>query len=103
MADEDNWAALPGTGDADFDRMLARVVDTVASKGKEYTVGSADRLANFRGVGQDVDVPMEKVWYTFFNKHYRALQSYIKNGCKVQSNEGIDGRILDLIVYLLLF
>lgn len=91
------------TGDPDFDEMLARCIETMDTKGQEYTAGSKDRLANFKGVAADVDMPMEKVWYTFFNKHLRAIQSYIKNGCEVKSNEGIDGRIMDCIVYLLLF
>jgi hypothetical protein len=91
------------TGDPEIDQLYAECIKCFAEKGAEYTVGSKDRLANFRGVAQDVDVPMEKVWYTFFNKHLRALQSYIKNGCTVKSNEPIRSRIMDLIVYLTLF
>lgn len=91
------------TGDAEIDAMLNECIKTLSTKGAEYTGGSPDRLNNFRMVGKDVDVPMEKVWYTYFNKHLRALQSYIKNGCVVKSNEPIQGRIMDLIVYLLLF
>lgn len=91
------------TGDVEIDKMLQSCVDTLSTKGREYTVGSTDRLANFRGVSEAVGIPMEKAWYVFFNKHLTALQSYIKNGCKVQSNETIHGRIMDLITYLLLF
>lgn len=94
---------IPYTGDAEIDAMLHECIKTMASKGAEYTVGSRDRLANFRGVAADVGIEMEKAWYVFFNKHLRALQSYIKNGCVVKSNEPISGRIMDLIVYLLLF
>jgi hypothetical protein len=91
------------TGNVKIDSMIERCVRTMATKGAEYTVGSEDRLANFRGVSQDVGIPMEKAWYVFFNKHLRAIQSYIKNGCRVKSEEGITGRIMDCIVYLLLF
>ena len=91
------------TGDPEIDALYRDCIKCFAEKGAEYTVGSKDRLANFRGVATDVDVPMEKVWYTFFNKHLRALQSYIKNGCTVKSNEPIQSRIMDLIVYLTLF
>jgi hypothetical protein len=91
------------TGDPEIDALYRECITCFAEKGAEYTVGSKDRLANFRGVAADVDVPMEKVWYTFFNKHLRALQSYIKNGCTVKSNEPIRSRIMDLIVYLTLF
>lgn len=91
------------TGDGETDRMLADCIKTMSSKGKEYTGGSPDRLNNFRQAGIDVGVPMHQVWYVYYNKHLRALQSYIKNDCKVQSNETIQSRIMDCIVYLLLF
>lgn len=93
----------PLTGDAEIDRMLDDCIRTMSSKGKEYTGGSSDRLNNFRQAGIDVDLGMEKVWYVFFNKHLRAIQSYIKNDCRVQSQESIQSRIMDCIVYLLLF
>lgn len=90
------------TGDVDIDEMLRACIKTFQTKGAEYTIGSPDRLANFRGAAADADIPMEKVWWIFFNKHLRAVQYYIKHG-KVESNEPIDGRIMDCIVYLLLF
>lgn len=91
------------TGDPEIDALYRDCLKCFAEKGEEYTVGSKDRLANFRGVAEDVGIPMEKAWYVFFNKHLRALQSYIKNGCYVKSNEPIQSRIMDLIVYLTLF
>lgn len=91
------------TGDPEIDLMLADCIKTMSSKGAEYTGGSPDRLNNFRQAGTDVGLPMEKVWYVFFNKHLRAVQSYIKNGCTVKSNETIHSRLMDCIVYLLLF
>src|SRR4051812_49202934 len=91
------------TGDAEIDSLLGDIIKTLESKGKEYTVGSSDRLANFRGISQDVGIPMEKAWYVFANKHYRAIQSFVKNGGKIFSDEKIRGRIMDMIVYLLLF
>jgi hypothetical protein len=90
-------------GDKEMNEMFRDCINTMSSKGKEYTGGSPDRLNNFRQAGVDVGLEMEKVWYVFFNKHLRAVQSYIKNGCKVQSNEPIQSRIMDCIVYLFLF
>lgn len=91
------------SGDAEIDGLLRDVIETLRTKGKEYTVGSPDRLAHFRGVAADVGIPMEKSWYVFANKHWQAIRSYIKNGGKVFSNETIRGRIMDVIVYMLLF
>jgi hypothetical protein len=103
LEEKDALLPLDMTGDAEVDAMLRDCIDTMSSKGQEYTGGSPDRLNNFRQAGLDVGLPMEKVWYVFFNKHLRALQSYIKNGCVVKSNETIHSRIMDCIVYLLLF
>ena len=91
------------TNDPEIDAMLRDCINTLFTKGEEYTIGSQDRLHNFRTVGQVVGEPMEKVWFTYFYKHYSAIVSYIKNGCQVKSNESIQGRIMDCIVYLLLF
>jgi hypothetical protein len=91
------------TGDVEIDLLLRKCIETLSTKGVEYTGGSPDRLNNFRQVGEAVGIPMEKAFYVFFNKHIRALESYIKNDCEVKSEESIHGRIMDLIVYLLLF
>lgn len=90
------------SGDKQIDQMIVDCLNTMRTKGQEYTIGSVDRLANFRTVGEQVGEPMEKVWFTYFYKHYSALVSYIKNG-GVKSNETIQSRIMDCIVYLLLF
>jgi len=90
------------TGDADIDQMISKCIETIATKGAEYTIGSSDRLHNFRTVGEFTGIPMAKVWATYVYKHFAAVMAYVKNG-KVQSNEPIEGRIMDVIVYMLLF
>ena len=37
----------------------------------------------------------------FMNKHFRSVRSYVKNG-EVKSNESIQGRLHDIIVYSLI-
>lgn len=79
------------------------------SKGKEYTQGNLDVLANFRRVGLEIQPLMREGasieqaalvgWAVFFSKHYDALRSYIKYGTE-SSSEGIEGRIDDMQVYL---
>ena len=91
------------TGDLEIDELLERCVSTLESKGAEYTIGSDDRLHNFRTVADSIGLKMPQVWFTYFYKHFSAISSYVKNDCTVKSNEGIDGRIMDCIVYLLLF
>ena len=90
------------TKDDEIDEFLDECFDTMAKKGKDYTIGSVDRLANFKNVGEFVDIHMSKVFAVYFYKHIAAIFSYIKNGGQTES-EPIEGRIKDCIVYLLLF
>lgn len=90
------------TGDPDFDSLLEEVLKTLETKGADYTMGSKDRLHNFRTVGSFVDLSKEKVWSVYFYKHIAAIFNYIKSGGQSES-EPIRGRIVDAIVYLLLF
>ena len=74
-------------------------------KGAEYS-GDFDRLANFRRNSRDLGVPMELVWRIYAAKHWDAIGQYcadLVTGRERQRLEPIEGRIDDLLVYLLLF
>lgn len=73
-----------------------------ATKGKEYTDGSSDRLENFKSEGKNIGISELAIWSVYASKHFRSIQSYIRNDGKIFSNEPIEGRIDDLILYLLL-
>jgi hypothetical protein len=103
-----NTTIIKLSGDKDFDEMFTNCIGTLATKGEEYTIGSKDRLANFKRSAEKlrrpgVDIQMQDVWLIFFDKHWSAVQNYLKNDCHVKSNEPIQGRIMDCIVYLILF
>lgn len=94
---------------ASFDLMVAdtfrEIQELIKVKGGEYS-GDVDRLANFRRNAEDQGLPMESVWRTYAGKHWDALTQYVKdlNGGKTrQRSEPLEGRVDDLIVYLLLF
>lgn len=90
------------TGDVEFDELLRQVTEILKTKGADYTLGTGDRLHNFRTVAEFCGMTMQEVWGVYFYKHMSAIFSFIKNGGKVES-EPIDGRILDAVTYLLLF
>lgn len=69
------------------------------NKGQEYTRGDDDVLANFKRVGAGVGIIPLKVWWIYFHKHVDALANFIRTGAEA-SDEGIEGRIDDLQVYL---
>ena len=76
-------------------------------KGGEYADPRADDpLANFRRSGANLKLPIEIIWQVYADKHWGAISQYIRD---VQDNiererlEGIEGRVDDLLTYLLLF
>lgn len=93
---------IPYTGFDDIDRFLDECFATMSAKGHDYREGNdADALHNFRTLGEELDLPMEKIWFVYFSKHLKALKTFIKEGGQKES-EPIEGRIKDMIVYLLL-
>lgn len=70
-------------------------------KGEDYTKGSADALANFKEGGKALNVDPKVVAWIFLNKHYQAITNFIRTNGQSQS-EPIEGRIDDLINYLVL-
>src|SRR6478735_6526685 len=73
-------------------------------KGGEYA-GDEDRLANFRRNGENLGLPMATVWGVYAAKHWDAISQWIKDdrdGKERERMEPIEGRVDDLLVYLLL-
>jgi len=92
-----------------FAKLVNETFDTIGTlidlKGGEYS-GDDDRLLNFRRNGVDLDLPMETVWRVYAGKHWDAVGQYIRDlqtGKNRQRLESIEGRVDDLLVYLLLF
>lgn len=90
-------------GDDVFARRFADCIDLLRAKNADYSQNEqvGDRIAAFRRIARDVDLPMRKVWAVFAQKHWGAIMRFCKEG-RVES-EPIDGRINDLINYAVLF
>jgi hypothetical protein len=65
-------------------------------KGRDYTRGDRDPLANFYGVSGVLGVPPLTVWGVYVLKHVYAIQSYLAG---LGESEPIEGRLCDVIVY----
>lgn len=76
-----------------------QILNLSDTKGREYA-GVQDKFANFKNTAKESETEAIKVLYIFMNKHYNAIQSYVRER-KVYS-EPIEGRIDDMILYLLL-
>ena len=70
------------------------------TKGIEYSNSTEDANKNFYS-DSDIGISPIKSVAVFMNKHYRSIRSWIKTG-QVHSDEQIEGRIYDLINYLLI-
>jgi len=90
------------TGDEDFDSMLLKCIEVMRVKSVDYTIGTGDKLHNFKTVAAFMNTTPEQVLGVYLYKHISALYAYIKNGGQSES-EPIDGRIADIINYMLLF
>jgi hypothetical protein len=89
----------------DFHSLMEKTFESCkaisAAKGKDYTKGSEDALANFKEAGKDIGVDAIEVCWIFMNKHYQAITNYVKSKGQSES-EPIAERIKDLINYLVL-
>ena len=70
-------------------------------KGKEYTIGNEDRLYNFKSIAEKIGISPMQLWAIYFQKHSDSIINYVKNKGKVKSNETIQSRIQDAIVWCL--
>lgn len=73
------------------------------SKGKAYS-GNEDALANFKVNGERLGLSKYQIWSIYFNKHIDSINNAIKYNPKypVDKSEGMDGRIIDAINYLII-
>jgi hypothetical protein len=75
------------------------LLDLNNTKGSDYA-GDEDALANFKEQAASLGLTPEAVWGVYAGKHWSAIMTFIRKG-EVQS-EPIEGRIDDLLLYLLL-
>jgi len=88
-----------------LDAVHTRMVELTESKGEEYKGADDNQFGNFERTAQDTGLSREQVWLVFFNKHFDALRTYVRDkatGTKRQRSESIVGRIDDAILYLIL-
>lgn len=82
-------------------KMHKEEVETMVSKGKEYTVSSDDKLENFKAGAKSYGVDPKIILGIFLDKHLASIRNYIKTNREF-STESIEGRIMDARNYLAL-
>lgn len=81
-----------------IEKHFKAIMEISYSKGREYSNSGVDANANFHS-DQDIGITPIQSCAVFLNKHYRSIRSWVRVG-KVFSNESIEGRIHDAILYL---
>ena len=89
-------------GDEVFAKRFVDCMELIRGKNADYTAGNAavDRIYNFRKASEEIGLPMKKIWYVYAWKHWTAIRKFV-NDSHVES-EPIDGRINDVINYMIL-
>lgn len=86
----------------EFDKLVEETFEKIRvlmnTKGKEYANSETERLANFKEIAEESGVSPLAVLNIYVSKHTRAISNYCKTGAS-KSNETIESRILDRIVY----
>lgn len=88
-----------------MEQTFAEITKLGKLKGGEYS-GDVDRLANFRRAAEKFNVPAELPLMIYAGKHWDALSQYTQDlvhEVDRERLEDIQGRIDDLILYMILF
>lgn len=81
-----------------------RMLELSGTKGEEYS-GKQDALANFKRNGERIGLDPIQIWHVYAAKHYDSICTFVKDittGFQRKQSEPIEGRIDDLILYLIL-
>jgi len=79
--------------------LMAEADRVIKVKGRDYTKGSHDRLANFKTSAEEAGITPLQAWLVFYNKHHSAICSFVKTGGQSES-EPILGRFVDALNYI---
>lgn len=88
------------TGDKDFDELLDKCFKILKTKSVDYAEAN-DRLAEIRNTAEMTGTTMRTVLGIYMNKHLRSLYKWVR-GDELKG-EPISEKLLDIIVYALLF
>jgi len=81
------------------------ITDIFKTKGKAYANNEIDQLDNFKRLGKNLSLHPVIPLMVYTTKHWDSINNYIS--CRIRKEESydpedIDGRINDVILYLIL-
>lgn len=87
-------------GDDTLAGFFADCLEVLARKGPDYAGKDGARSQQFSDAARELGVPVEKVWGSYFHKHYAAIMKFCRDGNT--SSEPLRGRLIDAVNYLAL-
>lgn len=84
------------------DFLETHCLPVMASKGAEYSRGEVDVNSNFKRVGEGLGISPLKAALVYAAKHWDSIVNYVKNDGKVNLSEPIEGRLGDMLNYILI-
>jgi hypothetical protein len=81
-----------------FMEEFEKMMEISATKGVEYANDDHDANHNFKDIGKQLGINQKTVLWIYVKKHLQSVESYLRKG-SVISNEPIEGRIHDIILY----
>jgi hypothetical protein len=88
----------------DLDETQTSISSLATTKGREYS-GDTDRLLNFKRNAAALGLKSSTIWAVYSAKHWDAIMQHVRDleqNTPRELSEPINGRINDLILYLIL-
>lgn len=83
-----------------FEATFSDIKELSRRKGADYA-SQEDRLSNFKEQAKKLGLRPLQVWAVYANKHWDAINAYVKNNGQLES-EPIESRVHDILVYSIL-
>ena len=77
---------------------FSEILKIASSQGIEYSNSTEDANRNFYKLGEELGLDPKQVLWVYAQKHNQSISQYIRTG-ETQSNETIQSRIYDAILY----
>ena len=84
-----------------YDKVIIPSIEKMRKSGQaEYANDDNNIFANFDRVANDININRKQVIWCYLRKHLDGVLNFIENG--TEQREAIQGRISDIIVYMML-
>lgn len=81
-----------------IEKEFEKIMSICKTKGIEYSNSTEDANENFKKLSRELGMDPKQILWVYHQKHNQAISNFLKDGVS-HSNESIEGRIHDAILY----